>query len=145
MSPGSDFDPTLSPFSEEDDVVSAIAQAGAADVPVNNEVKRLIVCINKGVRDAQNGYDKHITEKPQVAMSFQKNMILLLRLQLDALRFNFEMQGGKLSQPTSTTTNQTLVLTNDARLTIADLLSGKGLMGGPERIPTAEPLAGDGG
>ena len=138
-----DFDPTLAPFQDEE--VPALAGASVANIPVNPEVKKLIVCISKGVRDAQGGYDKNLAEKPQVAMSFQKNMILLLRLQLDAIRLNYEMQGGKLSQPTSTTTNQTLVLTNDARSTIADLLSGKGFMGEPARVPAAEPLAGDGG
>lgn len=149
---GDDFDPTLSPFTDADtlpDGAPATLPSVCAPkaIPLDHEVKRLIVCINKGIRDAQNGYDLNLKEKPTVALGFQKNQILLMRLQLDAIRMNFELQGGKLSQPVSntTTTNQTLVLTNESRTTLAALLSGQGLVGAPAGAATVQPLAGDGG
>lgn len=140
-----DFDPTLSPYDDAAAEVPALASA-TNNIPMNHEIKKVIVAINKGVRDAQNGYDKTITDKPGVAATFQKNMIALLRLQLDAVRMNFEMQGGKLSPQTQTnqTLNQTLVMTNGTTKHIADLLSGQAVMGAPAGITVAEPLAGDG-
>lgn len=140
-----DFDPTLSPY--EDSASEMPALAKAASVPVDIEIKKIIVAIGKGVRDAQTGYDKTITDKPNVAATFQKNMIALLRLQLDAVRMNFEMQGGKLSpqNQNNSTLNQTLVLTNGAREHIANLLSGQASLGAAAGVAIAEPLAGNGG
>jgi len=147
-----DFDPTLSPFTDADTLPDGApgtlpAVCAPKAVPLDHEIKKLIVCINKGIRDAQNGHDLNLKEKPQIALSFQKNQILLMRLQLDAIRMNFELQGGKLSQPVSntTTTNQTLVLTNESRRTLADLLSGQGFLGAPEGTSAVQPLARDGG
>lgn len=136
-------DATLSPY--EDAESGVIAEVAPTAIPMDKEVKKILVCINKGVRDAQNGYDKYVNSVPKIALEFQKNMITLMKLQLEAVRTNFELQGGKVSQPTSvsSTTNQTLVLTHDARANIANLLSGQGLLGATTRAPVAEPFARD--
>ena len=140
-----DFDPTLSPYDDAAEVPALASQM--TSVPMDGEVKRVILAINKGVRDAQNGYDKTIEQKPGVAATFQKNMIALLRLQLDAIRMNFEMKGGKLTPQAQTnqTLHQTVVMTNGTTKFIADLLSGQAVMGAPASVAVAEPLAGDGG
>lgn len=143
---GNSFDPTLSPYDEGAVVPDVISPAAAPiNVPMNLEVKRLIVAISKGVRDAQSGYDKTIENKPAAAASFQKNMIALLRLQLDAIRMNYEMHGGKLSPQATSTVNQTVVMSNDTRQVLADLLSGHRPMGASAGVAVAEPLAGNGG
>ena len=144
----SKFDPTYSPFTDADTDTPAVIASLAPKVPVDSEVKKLLVVVGKGIRDAQAGHDKYLDSKPQIALSFQKNMITLMRLQLDALRMNFEMQGGKLaptSNTNSTTNNNLLVLDNDARSRLANILSGQNVMGSSERVPVAEPLAGNGG
>ena len=141
----SEFDPTLSPFTDADSNTPAVIASLAPEVPMDKEVKRLLVVIGKGVRDAQAGHDKYLDTKPQIALSFQKNAITLLRLQLDALRMNFEMQGGKLqpqSNTSSTTNNNLLVLDDGTRSRLANILSGQDILGATARVPVTEPLAG---